>query len=71
MALRFALAISATALLGAFASPAMAYDEVQLQRLLNTKECAGCDLTSANLANANLWSANLSKANKANLTRRT
>ena len=66
MALRVAQAISAIAVIGACASMAMAHDEMQLQQLLNTKECAGCDLTNADLAKANLGSANLSHANVVN-----
>ena len=58
VALRVAQGISAIAVICACASMAMAHDEMQLQQLLNTKECAGCDLTNADLAKANLGSAN-------------
>jgi hypothetical protein len=32
-----------------WAMPLEAYDPVQVQQLLKTKQCAGCDLTNANL----------------------
>jgi len=48
------------------ATTAMAYDDAQLQQLLKTKICVGCNLGDANLSKANLWNANLSKANLVN-----
>ena len=42
--------------------PAGAFDPADLQRLLSSKYCPGCDLNIAPLAGANLNGANLSGA---------
>ena len=54
------------------------YSESDLQKLLSTKECVGCDLSGADLSGLNLREADLTKANlskadltKANLTEAT
>jgi len=46
------------------------YSESDLQKLLSTKECVGCDLSGADLSGLDLREADLTKANlsKANLT---
>ena len=51
-----ALTVAATM----FASSASAFDPADLQKLLDTGECAGCDLRKANLTGANLIGADLS-----------
>ena len=53
------------------ASPATAENPDRVQQLLQTKECAGCDLSFANLSQANLNGADLSGADLrgANLAR--
>jgi hypothetical protein len=52
-------------------NPALAYDPEQLEQLLRTRSCPGCDLSYANLAGRNLEGADLSGANlnAANLRR--
>ncbi|MFM7888376.1 MAG: pentapeptide repeat-containing protein, partial [Pseudanabaena sp.] len=40
-------------------TPVEAYEPVQLQQLLKTRQCGGCDLTNANLAGVNLGQAHL------------
>ena len=47
------------------------YSESDLQKLLSTKECVGCDLSGADLSGLNLREADLTKANlsKADLTK--
>ena len=59
----------------ALSQPVWAYKEVDLEKLLKTNSCPGCDLSGAvlnraNLEGANLHRAHLSNANllKANLT---
>ncbi|MBL8903121.1 MAG: pentapeptide repeat-containing protein, partial [Rhizobiales bacterium] len=47
------------------AAPALAGDAGQLQQLLSTRKCPGCDLSNANLGSANLWNADLRHANLA------
>jgi uncharacterized protein YjbI with pentapeptide repeats len=42
---------------------AKSYEPEHLKRLLATKQCAGCDLSYANLRNANLSYADLRGAN--------
>lgn len=61
--------VSALAL-GGMATPAIAANPDQIQRLLKTNQCPRCDLRSANLENANLFGANLVGADLsgANLT---
>lgn len=56
--------------LGGMATPAIAANPDQIQRLLKTNQCPRCDLRSANLENANLFGANLVGADLsgANLT---
>ena len=39
------------------------YSESDLQKLLSTKECVGCDLSGADLSGLNLKEANLTEAN--------
>ncbi|MEM7770130.1 MAG: pentapeptide repeat-containing protein [Cyanobacteria bacterium P01_E01_bin.6] len=53
-----------------WAAPARAEDLVQLQRLLSTRTCEGCNLSRAGLVYANLSDANLQGANlrQANLS---
>lgn len=41
-----------------------------VERLLNTKECSGCDLSGENLSNLDLSNANLSGADLSNATLR-
>ena len=52
------------------ASGASAFDPEDIQKLKDTNECVGCDLSRANMREATLSSANLSEANLtgANLT---
>ena len=47
------------------------YSESDLQKLLSTKECVGCDLSGADLSGLDLREADLTKANlsKADLTK--
>ncbi len=45
------------------ATPSMAFDAAQLQQLLTTKNCPGCDLSYADLRNADLRNADLRNAN--------
>ena len=47
------------------------YSESDLQKLLSTKECVGCDLSGADLSGLDLREADLTKAKmkKTNLTR--
>jgi uncharacterized protein YjbI with pentapeptide repeats len=62
------LAVALSALL--VASPAMGFDKAQVERLLQTKECIGCDLNDADLTGADLKNARLKEAklSNANLT---
>ena len=53
-----ALTVAATM----FASSASAFDPADLQKLLDTGECAGCDLRKANLTGAKLMDAKLMDA---------
>jgi len=54
--------LAATALVSTYAAPVKA-ENPHVRRLLETRECAGCDLTKANLGGAHLvvltWDANL------------
>ncbi len=43
--------------------PAQAENPAHLKQLLETKQCAGCDLSGAQLAGTNLQGANLKDAN--------
>ncbi|MEB3828783.1 pentapeptide repeat-containing protein [Phormidium sp. CCY1219] len=54
-----------------FAMPTSAENVQQIQQLLSTKECGGCDLSNAGLVRANLSNAQLGEANlmRANLSR--
>ncbi len=60
--LRSGLSVGALALLMA-AAPARAEDLEQIQQLLSTNECSGCNLNKAGLVYAELTGANLSAAN--------
>lgn len=44
-------------------SSALAFDPTDFKKLVETNECAGCDLEGANLVRANLKGANLEGAN--------
>ena len=46
-----------------FAASASAFDQNHLTKLMQTNECAGCNLTGANLSNGNFSDADLFKAN--------
>ena len=52
-----------------FPSLSFGFDQGDLDRLKKTNECAGCDLSGANLGNTDLFGANLEGANlkRANL----
>jgi uncharacterized protein YjbI with pentapeptide repeats len=58
-------ATAATLLTLGLATSAIAEDLAQVQQLLSTKKCAGCDLTGAGLVLAKLPGADLSNANLA------
>jgi uncharacterized protein YjbI with pentapeptide repeats len=45
------------------ASTGYGFDQSQLQLLLTTKQCPGCDLSNASLSGTNLFEANLAGAN--------
>lgn len=45
------------------ATPLMAFDQTDLDRLRTTGDCPRCDLSYANLMNANLFGADLVQAN--------
>ena len=47
----------------AIGNQGIAYDQASLERLRQTKTCAGCDLYKANLDNLDLTNANLQNAN--------
>lgn len=49
--------------LASIAAPAAAFDQADLDRLLETKNCPGCDLSGADLSGRNLAEADLSGAN--------
>lgn len=49
-------------LVGAFAHPAMAYDEGDLARVLDSKSCTECDLSGADLSGRSLRGAKLARA---------
>ncbi len=44
------------------------YSESDLQKLLSTKECVGCDLSGADLSGLNLREADLTEANMTEAT---
>lgn len=74
MKLSILATIALTATIG-FATPAAAENPQHVKRLLETKQCQGCNLSGANLTNAELSNANLigadlsqAKLNGANLS---
>ena len=66
--MRFLLSLTFITLL-LFPSLSFGFDQGDLDRLKKTNECAGCDLSGANLGNTDLFGANLEGANlkRANL----
>lgn len=66
----FALSLAGTLAGTSIATPAFAEDLQQVQQLISTRRCSGCELTRAGLVYANLEGADLSGANlvQANLT---
>lgn len=60
------LTLLLTTLSVALSTPARAENLVHLQQLMNTRECAGCDLVNAGLVNSNLAGVDLSGANLRN-----
>lgn len=57
------LALTIILSLTIFSLPASAYDRVQLDQLIETRQCSGCDLSGATFYNADLRDANLQGAN--------
>nr|WP_321467288.1 pentapeptide repeat-containing protein [uncultured Desulfobulbus sp.] len=60
------LTCSATTVLGASSNQHLTEVEQNIQRLLRTKSCPGCDLTDAELSGSRLAKANLNGANLTN-----
>jgi hypothetical protein len=56
-------AIAAILAIVGLAVPVKAENPIQLKRLLETKECQGCDLSKANLKSTHLIGADLRNAN--------
>jgi len=68
---QLAVFAASTAFVAVAVSPLLAFEQKDVEKLKETRACAGCDLSDANLSRANLSGATLNSANlsDANLSR--